>query len=37
MTAVSHAVALTCTPPSDPAGTVVFVPGDIRTALKLIQ
>jgi hypothetical protein len=24
MTAGSHAVALTCTPPSDPAGAVVF-------------
>jgi hypothetical protein len=37
MTAGPHALALTCTPPSDPAGPVVFVPGELRTALKLLQ
>ena len=37
MTAGPHTVALSYTPPSDPAGAVVFDPGEIRTALKLIQ
>ena len=37
MTAGLHASALTDTPPSNPAGAVVFALGDIRTALKLIQ
>jgi hypothetical protein len=37
MTAGPHAVALTHTPPADPASALVFVLGDIRTALKLIQ
>ena len=37
MTDGLHAVALTCTPPSDPASAVVFVLGELRTALKLLQ